>query len=73
MSMASNVRIEHRKVDPQSGVGRKENARVWINGVEVDGVTDYTVDTGLEHGVIYQKFTVEMWAKVTIEHVEGEA
>lgn len=66
------VRVEHFPIEPGKNGGWDNKARIWINDTEVVGVISYDVDAGIDRGIgVYQKFTVEMWAQVTITHAEA--
>ena len=69
------VKIQHiKRGEDVEGVYSK-TARIWINGVELEGITHYWIDAGMDmtRGGVVQQMTVEFYANVTVEYVEGEA
>ncbi len=69
------VKIQHIKSGEDVEGAYSKTARIWINGVELEGITHYWIDAGMAatRGGVVQQMTVEFYANVTIEHVEGEA
>lgn len=69
------VKIQHiKRGEDVEGVYSK-TARILVNGVELEGITHYWIDAGMDmsRGGVVQQMTIEFYANVTIEHVEGEA
>jgi hypothetical protein len=57
------IRIE------EQATGKYANARIWIDGVEMEMVVSYKVEHVLHD---LQKITLDMYAKVTIVQKETE-
>lgn len=53
-----------------SGISGERTVRIWVNGVEVDGVLSYWVDDTVNTPA--QRVTLELYADVTIENAEGD-
>ena len=67
----NTVRIEHEQVDPADKLYNQ--ARIWVNGTELVGIFEYKLETRIGSTGVYQTFTVEMLANVSIEHVKPTA
>ncbi len=51
-------------------ISASRTVRIWVNGVEVDGIVSYMVDDTV--GTPAQRVTLEFYADVVVENAEGE-
>lgn len=68
----AQVRIVHVQ-DGRDVDGRlSRTAKIWLEGVEVEGIASYHIDGGPDYGKggVIQKVTLEFFAEVEIEQVK---
>lgn len=68
----AQVRVVHIQ-DGRDVEGRhSRTAKIWLDGVEIEGLTNYKIDAGLDYarGGVVQKITLEFFAEVEIEQVK---
>jgi hypothetical protein len=58
-----------KQIRPDKEVSLNRTVRIWVNGVEVDGIVSYMLDDTV--GTPAQRVTLEFYADVTVENAEG--
>mgnify|MGYP007001743232 CR=1 FL=1 len=59
-----------KQVRGDKAISLNRTVRIWINGVEVDGIVSYLIDDTV--GTPAQRVTMEFYADVTVENAEGD-
>ena len=68
----AQVKIIHVKDGNDIEGMRSRTARIFINGVEIEGLTSYLIAAGMDYGSggVVQKMTLEFFAEVEIDQVK---